>query len=99
MCQPKWKWPSSTLASSITSRGAVWRGNDSLIHPIYLACANGHALEVARTLSSTLEAPELLARVNRMTRQQLGADWTATFLVDKQRRNKHPRTHRRSRVR
>ncbi len=39
-------------------------------------------VEVARTLSSTLEATELLARVNLMTRQQLGADWTATFLVD-----------------
>jgi ABC-type branched-subunit amino acid transport system substrate-binding protein len=35
-----------------SARGAVWRGNDSLIHPIYLARANGHALEVARTLSS-----------------------------------------------
>jgi signal transduction histidine kinase len=39
-------------------------------------------VEVARTLSSTLEAPELLGRVNLMTRQQLGADWSATFLVD-----------------
>jgi len=37
---------------------------------------------VARTLSSTLEAPELLARMNRTTRQQLRADWSATFLVD-----------------
>src|SRR5437667_3566915 len=39
-------------------------------------------LDVARTLSSTLEAPELLARVNSTTRQQLGADWSGTFLVD-----------------
>jgi signal transduction histidine kinase len=43
-------------------------------------------LEVARTLGSTLEAPEILARVNRTTRQQLGADWTATFLVDEERK-------------
>ncbi|HKC83793.1 MAG TPA: GAF domain-containing sensor histidine kinase, partial [bacterium] len=42
-------------------------------------------LDVARTLSSTLEAPELLARVNSTTRQQLGADWGATFLVDAER--------------
>src|SRR2546422_578995 len=42
-------------------------------------------LDVARTLSSTLEAPELLARVNSPTRQQLGADWSATFLVDAER--------------
>src|SRR5437867_361765 len=39
-------------------------------------------LEVARALSSTLEAPELLSRVNRTARHQLGADWSATFLVD-----------------
>ncbi|HUE30076.1 MAG TPA: ATP-binding protein [Verrucomicrobiae bacterium] len=39
-------------------------------------------LDVARTLSSTLEAPELLARVNSTTCQQLGADWSATFLID-----------------
>src|SRR6266403_1941913 len=42
-------------------------------------------LDVARTLSSTLEAPELLARVNSTTRQQLGAEWSATFLVDAER--------------
>jgi signal transduction histidine kinase len=42
-------------------------------------------LDVARTLSTTLEAPELLARVNRATREQLGADWSATFLVDAER--------------
>src|SRR5262245_32641861 len=37
---------------------------------------------VARTLSSTLEASELLTRMNRTTSQQMRADWTATFLVD-----------------
>jgi urea transport system substrate-binding protein len=37
-----------------SARGAVWRGNDSLASPIYLARANGHALEVARTLSAPL---------------------------------------------
>ncbi len=39
-------------------------------------------VDVARTLSSTLEAPELLARMNRTTSKRLRADWTATFLVD-----------------
>ncbi len=42
-------------------------------------------LEVARTLSSTLDAPELLARVNLTTRDQLDAEWSATFLVDPER--------------
>src|SRR6266852_2360313 len=42
-------------------------------------------LEVARTLSSTVEAPELLARVNLTTRDQLDAEWAATFLVDAER--------------
>ena len=39
-------------------------------------------LEVARTLSSTLEGPELLARMNRTAHGQLGTDWSGTFLVD-----------------
>jgi ABC-type branched-subunit amino acid transport system substrate-binding protein len=38
-----------------SARGAIWRGNDSLSCPIYLARANGHALEVVRTLSSPAE--------------------------------------------
>jgi signal transduction histidine kinase len=38
--------------------------------------------EVARTLSSTLEAPALLARVNRTMLEYLGADWAATCLVE-----------------
>jgi hypothetical protein len=41
--------------SFCSARGAVWRGNDSLSCPIYLARANGHALEVVRTLSSPAE--------------------------------------------
>ena len=43
-------------------------------------------LEVARTLGTSLEAPELLARANQTTRQQLGADWTASFFVDEERK-------------
>jgi signal transduction histidine kinase len=42
----------------------------------------GALLDVARTLGETLEAPDLLARVNAITRLQSGADWSATFLVD-----------------
>jgi signal transduction histidine kinase len=41
--------------------------------------------DVARTLSSTLDAPELLQRVNAIARQQLGADWAGTFLIDGER--------------
>lgn len=37
---------------------------------------------VARTLGSDLDAPELLARVNRTAQDTLGADWAATFVVD-----------------
>ncbi len=37
---------------------------------------------VARTLGSDLDAPELLARVNRTALDYLGADWAATFVVD-----------------
>jgi signal transduction histidine kinase len=43
-------------------------------------------VDVARTLNSTLEAPTLLARVNRIALDQLEADWSATFLVDSSRR-------------
>ena len=35
----------------VSARGAVWRGNDSLTCPVYLARAEGHALVVTRTLS------------------------------------------------
>jgi ABC-type branched-subunit amino acid transport system substrate-binding protein len=35
-----------------SARGAVWRGNDRLTCPVYLARANGHVLEVLRTLSA-----------------------------------------------
>ena len=41
--------------------------------------------EVARTLSSTLEAPALLARVNRTMLEYLDADWAATCLVEPER--------------
>jgi len=36
----------------VSARGAVWRGNDSLTCPVYLARADGHALVVTRTLSA-----------------------------------------------
>lgn len=38
-------------------------------------------VRVARTLNATLEAPELLARMNRSALVELEADWAATFLV------------------
>lgn len=42
-------------------------------------------VEVARTLNSNLQPAELLPRVNRAALQHLGADWSATFLVDSER--------------
>jgi len=39
-------------------------------------------VNVARTLNSTLEAPTLLARMNRAALEWLAADWSATFLLD-----------------
>jgi signal transduction histidine kinase len=43
-------------------------------------------VEVARTLGTTLAAPELLARVTGTLRDLLDADWVGTFLVDAERR-------------
>ena len=39
-------------------------------------------LDVANTLSSTLETSELLQRLNATSRDELHAEWSATFLVD-----------------
>jgi signal transduction histidine kinase len=40
-------------------------------------------VDVARTLNSTLDAPELWARVNQAALTELDADWAATFLVNR----------------
>ena len=42
-------------------------------------------IHIARTLNSTIEPTELVARVNRSALQHLGADWSATFLIDNER--------------
>jgi signal transduction histidine kinase len=42
-------------------------------------------VEIARTLSATLDATELLARLTRIMSEYLQADWGATFLVDRER--------------
>lgn len=47
---------------------------------------SGALLEVARTLGSSLEEPELQARLNWTVRQQLQADWTGTFQVEPERK-------------
>jgi signal transduction histidine kinase len=39
-------------------------------------------VDIARTLSRTLDAGELLARVTRIMSEYLGADWGGIFLVD-----------------
>lgn len=39
-------------------------------------------VEVAHTLGTTLDGPELLARVTRTTSNYMAADWSATFLLD-----------------
>ena len=44
-------------------------------------------VDVARTLNSTLDPPELWSRVNHAALKELGADWAATFLVDGSRRS------------
>ena len=46
---------------------------------------SGALFEVARTLSSSLEEPELQARLNWTVRQQLQADWTGLFQVEPER--------------
>jgi signal transduction histidine kinase len=43
-------------------------------------------LDVARSLSATLDAPELLRRLNTTTHERLATDWCATCLVDPVRR-------------
>ena len=47
---------------------------------------SGALFEVARTLSSSLEEPELQARLNGTVREQLQADWTGIFQVEPERR-------------
>jgi signal transduction histidine kinase len=42
-------------------------------------------VEIARTLSATLDATELLERVTRIMSEYLEADWGATFLADTER--------------
>ena len=42
-------------------------------------------VEIARTLSTTLDATELLARVTHIMSEYLRADWGATFLADGER--------------
>ncbi len=46
------------------------------------ARASATLVEIARTLSTTLDASELLARVTRTMSEYLAADWGATFLAD-----------------
>jgi signal transduction histidine kinase len=46
-------------------------------------------VQVARTLNSTLEAPELLARITRAALDQLAAGWAATFLIEPSRGTFH----------
>jgi signal transduction histidine kinase len=46
------------------------------------ARAQATLVEIARTLSTTLDADELLTRVTRTMSEYLEADWGATFLAD-----------------
>jgi signal transduction histidine kinase len=43
----------------------------------------GGLVRVARTLNSTMESDDLLARVNQSALSELYADWSGTFLVDR----------------
>src|SRR5437870_12365702 len=46
-------------------------------------------VDAAQTLSASVEAPELFDHLTRTTREQLCADWGATFLVDLERNTFH----------
>jgi signal transduction histidine kinase len=55
-------------------------------HAVTAQARTSQALfDVARTLASTMDGPELLSRLNATVREQLDADWAATFLVDGER--------------
>jgi signal transduction histidine kinase len=51
-------------------------------HLLAQATMSDALLDVARSLSSTLDGPELLRRLNATTYERLAADWCATCLVD-----------------
>jgi signal transduction histidine kinase len=55
-------------------------------HLLAQATMSDALLDVARSLSSTLDAPELLRRLNATTHERLATDWCATCLVDPARR-------------
>jgi signal transduction histidine kinase len=55
-------------------------------HLLAQATMSDALLDVARSLSSTLDAPELLRRLNATTHERLATDWCATCLVDPERR-------------
>jgi K+-sensing histidine kinase KdpD len=54
-------------------------------HLLAQATMSDALLDVARSLSATLDAPELLRRLNATTHERLAADWCATCLVEPQR--------------
>lgn len=55
-------------------------------HLLAQATMSDALLDVARSLSATFDAPELLRRLNTTTHERLGTDWCATCLVDPRRR-------------
>lgn len=55
-------------------------------HLLAQATMSDALLDVARSLSSTLDGPELLHRLNATTHERLATDWCATCLVDPVRR-------------
>jgi signal transduction histidine kinase len=55
-------------------------------HLLAQATMSDALLDVARSLSATLDAPELLRQLNTTAHERLAADWCATCLVDPARR-------------
>jgi len=65
--------------------GLAGRLDEHRAHLLAQATMSDALLDVARSLSATLDAPELLRRLNATTHERLAADWCATCLVEPQR--------------
>jgi signal transduction histidine kinase len=66
--------------------GLAERLDEHRAHLLAQATMSDALLDVARSLSATLDAPELLRRLNATTYERLATDWCATCLVDPARR-------------
>jgi signal transduction histidine kinase len=77
---------SQLAAKNRTLASLAERLDEHRAHLLAQATMSDALLDVARSLSDTLDAPELLRRLNVTTHERLAADWCATCLVDPARR-------------